>query len=439
MTASQQIIAVSGFNHTVSAHIAKLARTFGCKCVDLDHDAAAILTIARKVAAVLLSPKSKISLPDLRRIFPAAKMLLLGSASTVTAGENFDAIIAGSSPDRNIIEQIRPLLAEHEMQEPLLKCGEKLVGQSDAMTHIRRLVRRLSSSRATALIHGATGTGKEIVALLLHHNSPCADAQLIPINCAAIPEAMIEGELFGYEKGAFSGAIKSYPGKFRLAHGGTLFLDEVGELSLAAQAKILRALETGEVFPLGSLKPVSCSVRVIAATNRDLRKEVKAGRFRADLFYRLAVVQLPIPPLHERREDVVPIATHLLTQICAGMECAVPHMEKAFMAALETNAWLGNVREMRNAIEHAVATAADLDRLTIHDLPEEIVAVHSRDVDADEDSRDESERDLLLRMLRESGGQKTKAARRLNCSRMTLYRRLERAGISVQQTHAQMA
>ncbi len=309
--------------------------------------------------------------------------------------------------------------------------GHKLVGGSAAMNDVRRLVSRLSSSKATALIHGDTGTGKEVVALLLHHNSPCAKQQLVPINCAAIPEAMIEGELFGYEKGAFSGAVKSYPGKFRLADGGTLFLDEVGELSLSAQAKILRALESGEVFPLGSMRPVRCSVRVVAATNRDLRQEVEAGRFRADLFYRLAVVQLPLPPMSARREDIRPIAQYLLRQICDEMDFPCPRMTEDFLAALENYGWPGNVREMRNAIEHAVATALDPEALSPGDLPLEIASSLEGKARAGQES--ESERQLLLRILAEAGGQKTKAARKLNCSRMTLYRRLERAGLSQSQ------
>ena len=167
----------------------------------------------------------------------------------------------------------------------------------------------------------------------------------MPINCVAIPETLIEGELFGYERGAFSGASRAYPGKLRLADGGTLFLDEVGELSLAAQSKMLRAIESGEVFPIGSSRPCRVDVRIIAATNRHLRAGIAPGDMRADLFYRLAVVQLFIPPLRERRDDIAAIAEGLLTRICAELKLPRPVLSPAFIAALRSHDWPGNVRE----------------------------------------------------------------------------------------------
>src|SRR5690606_33244476 len=247
--------------------------------------------------------------------------------------------------------------------------GERFVGTSEASNQIRRMIRRLAPTSATTLIEGPTGTGKDIVALLLHRNSARANGPLVPINCAAIPESLIEGELFGYEKGAFSSALRGYPGKFGLADGGTLFLDEVGELSLSAQAEILRALETGEIFSLGSMKPRRCSVRIVAATNRDLSREVAAQRFRSDLYFRLAVIKVQIPALRSRRCDIAPIAAHLVRQIAGEMNCRPPVIEADAMLPLERRDWPGNVRELRNALEHAVVMADDRERIHATDLP----------------------------------------------------------------------
>ena len=309
--------------------------------------------------------------------------------------------------------------------------GDRFVGTSAAAARLRQMIARLGAASATTLIQGETGTGKEIVALLLHRNSPRAAKALVPINCAAIPEAMIEGELFGYEKGAFSSAIRAYPGKFGLADGGTLFLDEIGELSLAAQAKILRALEAKEVFPLGSMRPRRCDVRIIAATNRDLCAEVHAGRFRADLYYRLAVVRLEIPPLAARREDIAPIARHLVAELAREMACQVPVLDPATIAELQRRNWPGNVRELRNALEHALVVADDPGVLCAGDLPPALPGIPQDllvfgALRAPIPNAAVLTRDSVLDAIRACDGQKAQAARMLRVSRTTLYRYLQR-------------
>jgi DNA-binding NtrC family response regulator len=306
--------------------------------------------------------------------------------------------------------------------------AHRFVGTSEAAMRIRRMVERLSGTSATTLIQGATGTGKDIVALLLHRNSPRARGPLVAINCAAIPDAMIEGEMFGYEKGAFSSAVRAYPGKFGLADGGTLFLDEVGELSLAAQAKILRTLETGEVFSLGSMRPRRCSVRVVAATNRDLVAEVSAGRFRSDLYFRLAVVKIEVPPLRERRRDIEPIARYLVEQIARQMDRRRPIIEAEAMLSLQARDWPGNVRELRNALEHAMVVGEDRDRICAEDLP---VPLQLFSAEVHEARRWPDQRAELLQTIRECGGSKSDAARQLKISRTTLYRRLQRIGLEL--------
>jgi DNA-binding NtrC family response regulator len=301
------------------------------------------------------------------------------------------------------------------------------IGTSPDAVRIRDVVGRVAKSNATILIEGETGTGKDVIALALHRQSRRSSGPMVPINCAAIPEALIEGELFGYAKGAFTGAVQAYAGKFREAHGGTLFLDEVGDLSPSAQVKLLRAIESREITPLGSARHYPLDVRIVAATNRDLAKAVEAGAFRSDLYYRLAVVRVALPPLRNRREDIVPIADYLLDLISAENGVARPALDEAFLGCLTRAYWPGNVRELRNALEHAVVTARHPERLTIADLPKS--ALHVAGEAPPAIYRAEADRDVLLRALADSSGQKAAAARSLNCSRMTLYRRLERAGI----------
>lgn len=303
------------------------------------------------------------------------------------------------------------------------------VGNSPQAQNIWRMATKVAPSRSTIMIEGATGTGKDVVALSIHRLSKRANAPLVTMNCAAIPDALIEGELFGYRKGAFTGAVSSYAGKFRLAHGGTLFLDEVGELSLAAQAKLLRAIESRQISPLGSDANVDVDVRILAATNQNLELAVKQGRFRADLYFRLAVVRFHLPSLADRQTDIAPIALYLLSQIASESGAPCPEVADEFMARLEAYHWPGNVRELRNVMEHAFVTSDDPVRLLAKDLPEKLRNVVERLPCIEEAQRTLGEREQLVAALVRNAGRKSDAAKSLNCSRMTLYRRLERAGI----------
>ncbi len=308
----------------------------------------------------------------------------------------------------------------------------ELVGDSASMAALRGFIGRLSGSEATVLISGETGTGKERAALQVHRQSRRAQGPLVALNCAAIPEALLEGELFGYERGAFSGAVSAYPGKLKLADGGTLFLDEIGELSPPGQAKVLRALETREVFRLGARTPTRFDVRVIAATNRDLEAEMRAGRFRSDLFYRIAVARLHLPPLRDRPGDIAAIARCLLAEMGRDARCPVPRLDDAAIARLARHAWPGNVRELRNALEIALVQGDGL-RIRAADLPAGIGAAGPAAMPpADPPGPWAEERATLRRALAEARGNKTEAALALNCSRMTLYRRLARCGLVVE-------
>ncbi len=297
-----------------------------------------------------------------------------------------------------------------------------LVGVSAAIARLRAFIRKLAPTPATVLITGETGTGKDVAALAIHRFSRRAAKPLVALNCAAIPDALIEGELFGYERGAFSGAHAAYPGKLKLADGGTLLLDEVGELNLAGQAKLLRAIETREAWRLGARAPTRFDVRIIAVTNRDLAGEVRAGRFREDLFYRLAVSQLRMPPLRERPDDVLPLAAHLLARLAADRGTRPARLSAAAAQRLAAHSWPGNVRELRNALEVALINADD-GLIGEADLPAHL-EVASRDIPRGD------ERGQLIAALNDARGNKSLAAQALNCSRMTVYRRLQRLGIA---------
>jgi len=366
----------------------------------------------------------------LRFLFPRARLVLRitvdGQQGVIAAFRaGIDDVIAHDAPDRDFVALVERHIAENQPSGhgDAAHDNDGLVGTSVAMRQVRDRLRSLARGDTTVLITGETGTGKEVAALLLHRASARRNAPLVALNCAAIPEALIEGELFGYERGAFSGALAAYPGKLKLADGGTLLLDEIGEFSLAAQAKVLRAIEAREFYRLGARRPTAFNVRIIAATNRDLQAEMRAGRFRTDLFYRIAVARVHLSPLRQRPGDVGVIARHLL----AGMAASAPRalaIDDAAVARLAGHDWPGNVRELRNVLEAAVIAAQD-GVIRAHDLP----AGFDRVVLGPSPGGARDERARLIDVLRRSGGNKSLAAAELRCSRMTLYRRLARAGV----------
>jgi len=333
------------------------------------------------------------------------------------------------------IERRRLVSRNHELERELeareLGTTPTLVGSSAAMRALQRTLASLRHNESTVLITGESGTGKELVAAALHAASPRRAGPFVPVDCGALPESIIESELFGHERGAFTGAVGA-AGLFRLASGGTLFLDEIGEIPLAVQAKLLRALQTREVRPLGGGAALPVDIRVIGATNRDLAEMVAAGRFRQDLFYRLDVVRLALPPLRERREDVPLLAQHFLEKH-RRPDSPVLGFEPEAVAALAARDWPGNVRELENAVESALALARG-ERLALPDftLPGPRRAAAAPDAEPGLPlSLDAYERAVLERALRESGGDATQAARRLGIGRSTFYRKLARHGIPV--------
>jgi DNA-binding NtrC family response regulator len=305
---------------------------------------------------------------------------------------------------------------------------ERIVGRSEPMRRVTRMVRDLAKNESNVLIEAESGTGKELIARAIHETSPRRDGPFVPVDCGALPEGIVESELFGYEKGAFTDASRASPGLFRTAHGGTLFLDEIGELPLVVQSKLLRVIQQREVRPLGASAPIAVDVRIVAATNRELATEVKHGRFRADLFYRLRVVSIQLPPLRERPEDVPLLAMHFLERCARGTP--VRGFEPEALEALIAHPWEGNVRELENAIEAAVALARK-PRLSVAELglarrgatptvpaPEGIAL-----------SLAAYERACLEQALARTGGDVGRAAELLGIGRSTLYRKLHEVGL----------
>jgi two-component system response regulator AtoC len=327
-----------------------------------------------------------------------------------------------------------------------------IVGESPAMRQIFAVIEKVADTPSTVLITGESGTGKELVAKALHENSSRAKGPFIKINCAAIPKTLMESELFGYEKGAFTGAVGSKPGRFELADEGTLFLDEIGEIPVEMQVKLLRALQESEFERVGGIKTIKVDVRLITATNRDLEREIKSGNFREELYYRLNVVPLHIPPLRERRDDIALLCEHIIKKFNERLKKNVTGLEPAALERLSAYGWPGNIRELENVLERTLLFC-DSTRISVADLPPEIggaslslspvagAASSSPPVgeraptgpqslkDIVRAETERVERELIVRALDETGGNVTRAAKRLQISRKSLQVKMKELGL----------
>ncbi|MFN8543277.1 MAG: sigma-54 dependent transcriptional regulator [Candidatus Binatia bacterium] len=304
----------------------------------------------------------------------------------------------------------------------------ELIGQSQPLQAVYRLIDAVSQNRSTVLLSGESGTGKELVARTIHQRGPAHDRPFLAINCAGLSETLLDSQLFGHRRGAFTGAVADHDGVFRAAEGGTLFLDEVGEIPLSLQPKFLRAVQEREVTPLGASRPVPINVRLIAATNRDLEEEVRDGRFRSDLFYRLNVVRIALPPLRDRPEDLEPLVAHFIGRFSETYQVAPKRVTAEAMVALRTHHWPGNVRELENAIERAFAVSS-ADTIALADLPANLGGETIRPGHRPAGSLPtlaEAEHELVAAALRQSGGNKNEAARILGIDRQRLYRKIEK-------------
>ena len=310
----------------------------------------------------------------------------------------------------------------------------QLVGDSAGMRELREQIERAAPTKATVLIQGESGTGKELAAREIHRRSSRSRMSFVQVNCAAIPEELIESELFGHEKGSFTGAVRKQTGKFMAADGGTIFLDEIGDMSLRTQAKVLRVLQEGEVEPVGSATVVKVDVRVIAATNKDLVEEIRGGRFREDLYYRLNVIPFRTPPLRERRDDIPPLAQHFTTLFSQEHNKHPKKFTPSTLRAMQDASWRGNVRELRNMIERLVIMVPS-DTIDVTDLPAEFfraatdIISSAMPLSTLQQFKDEAEKAFILAKLREHGWNVSKTAEAIDTPRSNLYKKIEQYGI----------
>jgi two-component system response regulator HydG len=411
--------------------------------VHAEHGRAAIEAVRRDVVDVVLTDlkmpgMSGIDvLKAIRTIDPEVEVVVMTAFGTIETAveamkEGAYDFVAKPLKRVDLLKTLRKALEKRalsvenrELRERLGEQGEGvLVGQSPAMRSLLAEVEQVAPSDATVLLAGPSGTGKSRIARLLHERSRRAGKKLVTINCAAIPEALLESELFGYEPGAFTGAVKRKEGRFDLARGGTLFLDEITELPVATQVKLLRVLQEGEYERVGGTETLHADVRVIAATNRDIEEQVATGRFREDLFYRLNVIRLNVPPLKERWEDVPLLAQHFLVRFSRKNGKAIRGFSTEALDALAAHAWPGNVRELENAIERAVVLSRD-DEVGLDDLPPTLRGTGGRRRVAFEVGTPlkDIEKTMITETLRWCQGDKNLAASLLGITARTIYRR----------------
>ena len=384
------------------------------------------------------------ALKRLRELDPRAIVVMISGHGTIqTAVEStqlgaYDFLEKPLDTDR-ILVTLRNALQHLDLRDENLSLKAQvqsrfeIVGGSYAIRALTDRIEKVAGTPARVLITGENGTGKELVARAIHTQSPRAKKPLVEVNCAAIPSELIESELFGHMKGSFTGAVSDRPGKFEQADGGTLFLDEIGDMSQSAQAKVLRVLQDGVVTRIGSSKPVSVDVRVLAATNKKLEEEIAGGRFREDLFYRLNVVPLAVPPLRERREDIPLLIAHFVGQLTAREGVTPRAFDDDAVDALTRMEWPGNVRELRNTVERLLILAngprvgvQEIERLVGRAASEPSGLGALGSIRTFEEFKDAAERAFLLAKLREFDWNVSETARALDMPRSNLYKKIER-------------
>ena len=345
--------------------------------------------------------------------------------------DHLDMLIARTLQHASLLKENEELKRQLDSRYGL----ESIIGSSPAMERLFDVIRQAAPSQATVLIQGGSGTGKELVAQAMHRLSNCASGPFVAVHCAALSPTLLESELFGHEKGAFTGAMAQRKGRFEMANGGTLFLDEISEIDLATQVKLLRVLETRQFERVGGAETLTVNIRVIAATNRDLRKYVDEGKFREDLYYRLNVIEINLPSLKERSSDIPILCDHFIREFAERNQRNVSGISQGAIAALQAYDWPGNVRELRNTIEKMVVLARG-EILEAEDVPENIknalllkgvslsITALPQTTIVGEESLAEMEKRKILDALNAAGGNKSKAAEALGISRRTLHRKL---------------
>ena len=422
-------------------------------------DARRALEMLRDHAAEVLVVLSDVKLPDGRgldllprykALAPLAEVVLMTAYGTIADGVRamklgaFDYLTKGDADEQIVVvvdraadkARLQRRVADLEKKVGVQYSFDSMIGQAPALERAKQTAQQVALTDATVLLEGPTGAGKELFAQAIHYASPRSGKSFVALNCSAFPKELIESELFGYRKGAFTGADGDKKGLFEEANGGTLFLDEIGELEAVAQAKLLRALETQEFTKLGDTKPTRVNVRLVAATNRTLRQQVDAGHFRADLYYRLSVVVIAVPSLHDRRTDVPELARFFAQHFAAKLRRRPLELSPEALRALEAYAWPGNVRELKNVLERAAILTPPDEPLTVAGLPIEVqLAVMPEAPEGAAAASDDwrtlrnVERQHVQRILHETGGNKAEAARVLGVAHTTLYRKIQEYGL----------
>ena len=434
---------------TIRMLLSRILELEGYEVLKAKDRATALYTLKNNEVQVVLCD---VFLPDgngvdmveeLQQLVPAAKIILLTAHGNIPDGVQaikngaFDYIVKGDDNCKIIpivSRAMDAIASEKKKKKPDASTAKShtfdtIVGKSTAISEVIRQAKKVAATDVTVLINGETGTGKEVFAQAIHHASHRSSEAFLALNCSAFSRELLESELFGYKAGAFTGAVKDKKGLLEEANHGTVFLDEMGEMALELQSKLLRVLETGEFVKVGDTKTTHVDVRILSATNRNLKEEIANGRFREDLYFRLSVFRLELPPLRQRKEDILPLAQHFIEQYARQIGCPAPVMSSESKNLFLSYPWPGNVREMMNAVEHALIVCES--EITNHDLPIDMLSGDTSTVADDSLDLKSVERNHIIKVLRHTHGNKTETARLLKIGLTTLYRKIEEYGITV--------
>ena len=434
---------------TIRMLLSRMLELEGYEVLKAKDRATAIYTLKNNEVQVVLCD---VFLPDgngvdmvqeLQLLAPKAKIILLTANGNIPDGVQaikngaFDYIVKGDD-NRKIIpivsRAIDVIAAENKKKKPSVTTAkphtfDTIVGKSTAISDVLRQAQKVATTDVTVLINGETGTGKEVLAQAIHNASHRSSEAFLALNCSAFSRELLESELFGYKAGAFTGAVKDKKGLLEEANHGTVFLDEIGEMALELQSKLLRVLETGEFVKVGDTKTTHVDVRILSATNRNLKEEIANGRFREDLYFRLSVFRIELPPLRLRKEDILPLAQHFIERYAKQIGCPPPVLSSEAKNLFLSYPWPGNVREMMNSVEHAIIVCES--EITNHDLPIDMLSDNTSAVANDSFDLKSVERNHIIKVLHHTHDNKTETARLLKIGLTTLYRKIEEYGITV--------